>query len=81
MSASTREFASTVLDIARTKGVMIATAESCTGGLIAAALTDIAGSSDVIDRGFIKGYISEEYNKLVLSRKDPFPKILPRMFA
>ena len=34
----------------------------------------------LIDRGFIKGYISEEYNKLVLSRKDPFPKILPRMF-
>ncbi|MFP1632608.1 CinA family protein [Zhengella sp. ZM62] len=53
MSASTREFASTVLDTARTKGVMIATAESCTGGLIAAALTEIAGSSDVVDRGFI----------------------------
>ena len=35
----------------------------------------------LIDRGFIKGYISEEYNKLVLSRKEPFPKILPRMFV
>lgn len=32
---------------------MIATAESCTGGLIAAAFTDIAGSSDVFDRGFV----------------------------
>lgn len=32
---------------------MLATAESCTGGLIAAALTAIAGSSDVVDRGFI----------------------------
>ncbi|MDP6012797.1 MAG: CinA family protein [Alphaproteobacteria bacterium] len=32
---------------------MIATAESCTGGLIAGCLTEIAGSSDVVDRGFI----------------------------
>lgn len=32
---------------------MIATAESCTGGMIAAALTDIPGSSDVVDRGFV----------------------------
>ncbi|MFW8593012.1 CinA family protein [Cribrihabitans neustonicus] len=34
-------------------GITIATAESCTGGMIAAALTDIAGSSAVVDRGFI----------------------------
>lgn len=32
---------------------MLATAESCTGGLIAACLTEIAGSSDVVDRGFV----------------------------
>lgn len=32
---------------------MVATAESCTGGMVAAALTDIAGSSDVVDRGFV----------------------------
>ncbi len=32
---------------------MLATAESCTGGMIAAALTDIAGSSDVVERGFV----------------------------
>ncbi|MBC9245620.1 CinA family protein [Paracoccus sp. 11-3] len=42
-----------VLDAARAKDVMIATAESCTGGLIIAALTDIPGSSDAVDRGFI----------------------------
>lgn len=42
-----------LLDLARAKGAKIATAESCTGGMIGAALTDIAGSSDVFDRGFI----------------------------
>jgi nicotinamide-nucleotide amidase len=41
--------------IARAKaaGLMIATAESCTGGLIAGVLTEIAGSSAVVDRGFV----------------------------
>lgn len=42
-----------VLDRARAKGMMIATAESCTGGMVAASLTDIAGSSDVVERGFV----------------------------
>lgn len=42
-----------ILDRARARGVMIATAESCTGGMIAARLTDIAGSSDAFDRGFV----------------------------
>ncbi len=37
----------------RAQGWKIATAESCTGGLIAASLTAIAGSSDVVDRGFV----------------------------
>lgn len=35
------------------KGLMVVTAESCTGGLIAGALTDIAGSSAVVDRGLV----------------------------
>lgn len=35
------------------RGLLAATAESCTGGLIAAALTEIAGSSAVVDRGFV----------------------------
>ncbi|KQV27973.1 damage-inducible protein CinA [Rhizobium sp. Root1203] len=34
-------------------GIMVSTAESCTGGLIAGALTEIAGSSAVVDRGFV----------------------------
>ena len=42
-----------VLELARARGLMAATAESCTGGLVAAALTAIAGSSDVVDRGFV----------------------------
>ncbi|ABA78978.1 nicotinamide-nucleotide amidohydrolase family protein [Rhodobacter sphaeroides] len=42
-----------LLALARAKGARIATAESCTGGMISAALTDVAGSSDVFDRGFV----------------------------
>ncbi|MEO9895675.1 MAG: CinA family protein [Paracoccaceae bacterium] len=42
-----------VLDLAREQGVKISTAESCTGGMVMAALTDIAGSSAVVERGFI----------------------------
>jgi nicotinamide-nucleotide amidase len=45
--------AAAVLDACRAAGVMVATAESCTGGMIAAALTDIPGSSAVVDRGFV----------------------------
>lgn len=42
-----------VLEACRKAGIMLATAESCTGGMIIASLTDIAGSSDVVDCGFI----------------------------
>ena len=45
--------AADVLSAARARGVMIATAESCTGGLITGALTEVPGSSDVVDRGFV----------------------------
>ena len=45
--------ATEVLAAARRAGLTIATAESCTGGLVAAVLTEIAGSSDVVDRGFV----------------------------
>jgi nicotinamide-nucleotide amidase len=42
-----------VLDRCRARGLTLATAESCTGGLIAATLTEIAGSSEVVERGFV----------------------------
>jgi nicotinamide-nucleotide amidase len=42
-----------LLDAFRAKGLKLATAESCTGGLIAGLLTEIAGSSDVVERGFV----------------------------
>lgn len=42
-----------LIALAKAQGLMIATAESCTGGGIAAALTDVAGSSAVLDRGFV----------------------------
>jgi nicotinamide-nucleotide amidase len=45
--------ADAVLAACRAAGLMLATAESCTGGLIAGMLTGIAGSSDVVDRGFV----------------------------
>jgi nicotinamide-nucleotide amidase len=50
---STLAQAARLLDQFRQKGWRLATAESCTGGLIAAALTHFAGSSDVLDRGFV----------------------------
>ena len=41
------------LRLAARRGLMLATAESCTGGLVAALITEIPGSSDVFDRGFV----------------------------
>ncbi|GHA41398.1 competence damage-inducible protein A [Amylibacter ulvae] len=47
------DMAEQLLTAARNAGVTIATAESCTAGMISAALTDVAGSSDMFDRGFV----------------------------
>jgi nicotinamide-nucleotide amidase len=53
IEADLREAAKRVLERCRARGLHVATAESCTGGLVAAALTEIPGSSDVVDRGFV----------------------------
>lgn len=53
-----------VLEKCRQKKWRIATAESCTGGLIGGALTDISGSSDVFDRGFIT-YTNIAKNRMI----------------
>lgn len=45
--------AAALLERCRARGLKLATAESCTGGLIAALLTEIPGSSDVFERGFV----------------------------
>ena len=53
MSRTTYELAEEALRLARGAGLTIATAESCTGGQVSAALTDVPGSSDAMDRGFV----------------------------
>lgn len=56
-----------VLERARAAGVMLVTAESCTGGLVAGALTEIPGSSDVVDRGFVTYTNSAKHQVLGVS--------------
>ena len=58
------DLADGVLHACRARGWHLATAESCTGGLVAAALTAIAGSSDVVERGFVT-YSNEAKSELL----------------
>ena len=62
--AETLTLAQAVLDACRARQWRLATAESCTGGLVAGALTAIAGSSDVIERGFVT-YSNEAKSELL----------------
>ena len=62
--AKTLSLAQTVLDACRARGWHVATAESCTGGLVAGALTAIAGSSDVVERGYVT-YSNEAKSELL----------------
>lgn len=56
--------AAAILELYKSENLMIATVESCTGGLIAACLTEVAGSSAVVERGFVT-YSNEAKNEAV----------------
>jgi nicotinamide-nucleotide amidase len=60
----TEEAARRLLEKAHERGLMLATAESCTGGMIASLLTDVQGVSHVFDRGFVT-YSNEAKNEML----------------
>jgi len=63
-SEENRALAARLLAACAARGLMVATAESCTGGMVAAALTDIPGSSAVVERGFVT-YSNEAKTELL----------------
>ena len=56
--------AESLIELCRDKNIRLSTIESCTGGLLSGCLTDIAGSSDVLDRGFVT-YSNESKQELL----------------
>ena len=64
MNPDLRDLAAALLDTYRQKGLKIATAESCTGGLVAGLLTEISGSSAVAERGFVT-YSNEAKTEMI----------------
>ena len=74
MDAELARRAEIILQTCREARVMVATVESCTGGMLAAALTEIAGSSAVVDRGFVT-YTNEAKTELVGVPMDLFAKV------
>ena len=65
----TVDLARAVIERLRDRQWRLATAESCTGGLIAAAITEVPGSSDVFDRGFVT-YSNEAKQEMIAVRAD-----------
>src|SRR5688572_31577845 len=64
MTPNLKARATALLESYRQRGLKIATAESCTGGLVAALLTEIPGSSAVVERGFVT-YSNEAKSELI----------------
>jgi nicotinamide-nucleotide amidase len=57
-----------LIDLCRSRNILLATAESCTGGLIAGLITSVPGSSDVFDRGFVT-YSNEATRAKIVARR------------
>ncbi len=62
-----REAASKALEAAKSAGIRIATAETCTAGLVSAALTSVPGASEVFDRGYVLYHASAKSTSLGVS--------------
>lgn len=60
---------SKIIDVAKSKNLKIVTAESCTGGLLAALFTEVSGSSKVLERGFVT-YSNEAKNESLGVKKE-----------